>query len=257
MLLCPKCNHYLTPLTITTDAQGKIDIDHCYFCGGVWFDHYEINRIPYQSSLYLSRTASSEDLKKINGSNICPRDQTNLGSLQAESIPQGLTVLSCPICRGNFITKNDLKDLKKAQKIKLNYFKTWKIPLPSISAVFIPVFVLFAASLGVFFTVQNVRQNQEARIKANELISTPTIMVSARNSVLINFTTNVPVLSSIAYQAKDGREPHTVPVSTQKKTSHTVTVLNLEANIRYTLKIYIEEIPGQIISSPTYTFMTN
>lgn len=257
MHLCPKCNHTLTPLTVNTEGKGRINLEHCYYCGGVWLDHYDINRLSFNDALYLSRMATKEDLDKIKSSNACPRDKTDLLQVRSESVPEGITVLSCPKCGGNFITKNELKDLKKAQKVKIDYFKTWKIPLPSINSVFIPVFVLFAATLGVFFTVKNIRQGQEARIKAQEMISTPAIVVSQIGSVAVNFTTSVPALSSVSYQAKGEKEPHTVPVSTKKQTSHTVILQNLEPKMTYTLKIYVEEIPDQILSSPSYSFTTN
>jgi len=257
MLLCPKCNHSLTPLTVNTEGHGRINLEHCYFCGGVWLDHYDINRLSFHDSIYLSRMATKEDLAKINSSNKCPRDGNNLVQIRAESVPEAITVLSCLKCGGNFVTKDELKELKKAQKIKLDYFKTWKIPLPSINSVFIPVLLLFVATIGMYFTAKNIRQTQEARIKAKEMISTPTFMVSTVNAVAVNFTTSVPALSSVSYQTSGEKEPHTVPVSTKKQTQHTVILRNLEPNTTYSLKIYVEEIPGQILSSPNYSFITN
>lgn len=257
MLHCPNCNHSLTPLTVTTDSHGRMEIDHCYFCGGAWFDHYEINRLPMRDAIYLSRMASKEDLLKTQGSNKCPKDGNPLTQTAGESIPPDVTVLSCKTCGGNFVAKSELLTLKKAQKIKVDYFKTWKIPLPALSTVLIPGLLLFIATAGVFLTVRNVQQAQEARIKAKELIGVPTIVVSERNSVLVSFSTNVPVLASIVYQGTSEKEPHTIPVSTKKQTQHTTTLQNLEPKTTYTLKIYVEEIPEQIISSPTYSFTTN
>lgn len=257
MFLCPNCNHYLTPLTITTDSHGKIEVDHCYFCGGVWFDHFEINRLPIRSALYLSRMVTKEDLQKVQGSNRCPKDGTNLRELRAESIPTDMTVLSCPKCGGNFVSKRELLTLKKAQKVKIDYFKTWKIPIPNISAVLIPSLFLFMVTAGVFLTVRNVMQSQEARIRAAEIIRVPTIVVSGRNSVLVSFSTAIPVASSIVYKSEGEKEPHTIPVATERQTQHTVTLQNLNPKESYTLKIYVEEIPGKLLSSPTYTFTTN
>lgn len=257
MVLCPNCNHGLTPLTVATDSLGKMEIEHCYFCGGVWFDHYLINRFSTHEAIYLSRMASKEDLLKTKGSNKCPRDTTPLTQIRGESVPPDTTVLSCPTCGGNFVTKSDLLTLKKAQKIKIDYFKTWKIPLPALSAVLIPSLFLFIATAGVFLTVRNVQKAQEARIKAKELIGVPVVVVSERNTVLVSFSTSAPTTASIVYKSKSEKEPHTVPVSTQKQTQHTITLQNLEPKTTYTLKIYVEEIPEQIISSPTYSFTTN
>lgn len=255
-MVCPNCNHNLTPLTIKTEGNGKLEIDHCYFCGGVWFDHFEINRFPLTHSLHLLEVTQKSFKQELSGSGKCPKDSTNLKILKTDSVPQDITVLSCPKCGGNFISKVELANLKIAQKVKLDYFKTWKIPLPALSTVLIPV-VLFIATVGVFLTVRNVQQNQEARIKAQELIGTPTIVVSERNSVLVSFSTNVPVLSTVVYKSEDEKEPHTIPVGEQRQKTHTVTLQNLKPRMKYTLKIYVENIPGEVLSSPTYTFTTN
>lgn len=257
MLLCPNCNHSLTPLTFNTKAHGRLEIEHCYFCGGVWFEHFDINRLPLHEAIYLSRMATKEDLSRITPSNKCPRDQNQLRELRSESIPSDITVLTCPSCKGNFVSKSELVPLKKAQKVKLDYFKTWKMPLPAISSVLIPGLLIFTLTAGVFLTVQNVRKTQEARIKAQEIIEKPTIVISERNTVLVSFSTSVPTIATITYQGSVDKEMHTLPVSLEKQKTHLVTLQNLTAQTTYTLKIYVEEIPGEIISSPTYSFTTN
>lgn len=255
--LCPKCNHYLTPLTVDTQGHGRITIDHCHYCGGVWFDHFQINRFSTKDALSLSKMATDSDLQNIQGSNQCPRDHALLVNLRSDSVPGELTVLTCPRCGGNFVTKNTLVELKKAQKIKLDYFKTWKIPLPKISSVLVPVMFIFAVTLGVFLTVKNIKQTNDARIRAKEIIGVPTIVVSENNTVLVSFTTNIPTLSTIAYTAAGEVEPHTVPVSLEKTKNHLIMLTNIEPKTTYTFKIYCEEIPDQILSSPNYTFTTN
>lgn len=255
-MVCPNCSHSLTPLTIKTDGNGKVDVDHCYFCGGVWFDHYEINRFPLSDSLHLLDIANKNIKEQTSGSGKCPKDKTALVVLKSESVPEDITVLSCKKCGGNFISKVELASLKIAQKIKLDYFKTWKIPLPALSTVLIPV-LLFMATAGVFLTVRNVQQSKEARIKAEDLIGTPTIVVGERNSVLVSFSTNVPVLSTIVYKAESEKEPHTIPVGEIRQKQHTITLENLTPKTSYTLKIYVENIPDEVLSSPTYTFITN
>ncbi len=255
-MLCPNCNHIFTPLTIKTEGNGRLEVDHCYFCGGVWFDHYEINRFPLSDSLHLLDVAQKNIKEATAGSGNCPKDKTKLTVLKIESVPQDLTVLSCSKCRGNFISKVELANLKIAQKIKLDYFKTWKIPLPTLSTILIPIF-LFIATAGVFLTVVNVQQTKEARIRAQELIGVPTIVVSERSTVLISFSTNVPVLSTIVYKSENDKEPHTIPVGTIRQKQHTITLENLNPKTNYTLKIYVENIPEEVLSSPTYTFTTN
>lgn len=256
MLLCPKCNHNLTPLTVKPDINSTLELDHCYFCGGVWFDHFEINRIKFEEAQKLAQHKKSSNEEKYNGKNSCPRDNTKLIQKTGESVPQNVTVLSCPTCGGNFVAQKDLLNLKKAQKIRLDYFKTWNIPLPALSSILISIILFTFAVGGVFLTVRNVEKSKEARIKAQEIIGTPTIVVSSRNSVLVSFTTNIPVTSSVVYKSKEEAEPHTIPVSMERTTNHTITLLNLEPQTSYTLKIYIEEVPGVILNSSTYNFIT-
>lgn len=257
MLLCPNCNHTLTPLVIKPEPTSSLELDHCYYCGGVWFDHYEINRLHYDQAQKLITQGKTKEKNTLKGTNSCPRDHTKLIQQQGESIPPGVAVLKCPKCGGNFIAHKDLVQLKKAQKIKLDYFKTWHIPLPALSSVLIPAIVFTILTTGVFITVRNVQHSKEARIKAQELIGTPTIIVSDKNSILISFSTTVPVTASVVYKEEGAVEPHTIPVSLNPTLNHAITLQNLKEKTSYSLKIYIEEAPGVLIGSPTYTFTTN
>lgn len=256
MLICPNCNHNLTPLTVKPDPQSSLELDHCFFCGGVWFDHYEINRIRLDQAEKLASHKKIDSNTKYTGTNQCPRDNTKLLRKTGENIPQNVTVISCPTCGGNFITQKDLMNLKDAQSKRLDYFKAWNIPLPKLSSILISFFIFSIAVGGVFLTVRNVEKSKEARIKAQEIIGTPTI-VSGKNSVLVSFTTNIPVTSSVVYKSKEEAEPHTIPVSINKSVNHTVVLQNLSPGTSYTLKVYIEEMPDEIIGSPTYSFTTN
>lgn len=257
MLICPNCSHNLTPLTVKPDPQSSLELDHCYFCGGVWFDHYEINRIRITEAEKLASHNKMDKISNYSGNNQCPRDNTKLLRKTGESIPQNVTVLSCPVCNGNFVTQKDLVNLKDAQSKRLDYFKAWNIPLPKLSSVLISLLVFSIAVSGVFLTVRNVEKSKEARIKAKETISIPTIIVSSLNSVVVSFTTTTPTTSSVVYKAVNEVEPHTIPVSAEKSTNHTVILQNLTPQTSYTLKVYIEEMPGEIIGSPTYSFTTN
>lgn len=257
MLKCPRCFHSLTPLTIKTNENGKIDIDHCYFCGGVWLDHFEINRIPGNLPQLKVKSLSDDEISKIKSQFLCPRDNSKLKSIRADSIPSNVEVLTCEKCSGNFLTSKALKRLKKAQKIKLNYFKTWNIPLPQLSAVMIPAIVLFAVTAGIFITVKYTKDQQEVRIKAKELIGEPTITVDADNSVLITFSTSIPVTSSISYRQITDKEEHIIPVSTAKASNHFILIRNLPSAKTYILKILIHDSDNQVITSNAYSFITH
>jgi hypothetical protein len=165
--------------------------------------------------------------------------------------------MQCPKCQGNFANKFDLYQFKVAQKKKIDYFKTWKIPLPNLHSVLIPVFFLILATGGIFLVAKNVQQNQNNRIKANQIIKPPTVSVTENNLVLVSFSTTIPVRSSIIYQATNDKEPQTHPINQNPATEHLITIRNLTAKTDYVFKISIEDGTGKVITSPSYSFVTN
>ena len=257
MLSCPNCDRILVPLNVDTTSGGQVSIDQCAFCGGFWFDHYEINRVPLAKILTLSKADSHIQTANIPHNNECPKDHIYLKELRTEGVPPDVIIMQCPQCLGNFVSQKDLYRLKKAQKIKIDYFKAWKIPLNSITSVLIPLIVLFIITSGLFTTVINFRRNQSNRIKAQEIIARPQVYKAGENSVLISFTTNIPVTSSIIYRAESEKEPQTLPVSEIAKKNHVITLQNLKPGTTYSFKISIEEKKDAIITSSSYTFVTN
>lgn len=251
-MICPDCNHNLSPLSLPLDEKRNLDVDRCFYCGGLWFDHFEINQLPYLEAVKLA-TLTPEGKPNNEGLGLCPRCRIPLEPLKAESIPQDTTVLYCTQCHGNFMPQTELAKLKVAQKRKLEYFQTWKIPLQSIYAVLIPVF-LFVLSAGVFFTTSQVRQSQENRTRASNLINQPVVVSQEKGSVIVSFFTSAPLISNIKYgQTMEAKRIFTI--SETPKTFHQKVLENLESEKTYFYQVEVADEKGVKTTSPTYSFV--
>ena len=45
MTTCPSCRYAMTPLDLAARLEGRVDIDLCFSCQGIWFDNLESARI--------------------------------------------------------------------------------------------------------------------------------------------------------------------------------------------------------------------
>jgi len=133
---CPKCGNVLISKTVKTAASGSIEVDLCETCGGVYFDRGEVNRITKQDADRLSNTHTHGTMH--DGTNHCPKCGASLERYWGESVPSDVYVLRCPDCSGTWFSHDELQKFKDAQSAKINYFRTWKIPLSSLSSVLIP-----------------------------------------------------------------------------------------------------------------------
>jgi Zn-finger nucleic acid-binding protein len=113
---------------------GPFCIDRCPFCGGLWLDAAELDKV-----LALNKSAAANHLvdrldagKLIAGGKTatrtmrqCPRDQSALAATQSPT--QSHVVFDrCPACLGLFLDAGELKDLAEhtlAEKL-MGFFKT-------------------------------------------------------------------------------------------------------------------------------------
>jgi hypothetical protein len=168
-------------------------------------------------------------------------------------VPQYLNLLRCSRCSGIWFPKKSLIDFKKAQESKLNYFQTWKIPVPSVYAVLLPLLVLAILGSGFFSIINSSRQTQDTRIKAQGLISTPLIQFPDTNSAVVSFTTSKPEITSIRYW-KDSESKIEIPISTTEKTSHYIVLINLQSQTKYNYEIDL--VSPDNLTSAIYSFTT-
>jgi len=261
MLSCPDCNHSLITKKVRTHSGGKIEIDQCPFCAGIWFDHFEANQVPLAEIKKLSSQKSLKPPKSpisSFGEGKCPHCLVPLVPLESESVPKHLNVFSCPQCRGNWFSQKNLFKFKQAQKAKINYFKLWQLPLPSVFSVLLPLLILTILTLSIPVTLINLQdkaQREEIRIKASEIIIKPTVINLNPSSVIITWATTQPVIAKIKYWT-EALSPKTLTVSPQPATNHTIELKNLTPNTFYFYQLLLTDTTGRQIPSELYSFIT-
>lgn len=261
MLSCPDCDYELTTTRIETGAPGgTIDVDRCPYCGGVWFDHYEVNRLPAHEATRLSNLATLASTPHPKGTEKCPHCGVMLTRLVASSLPKNVRVLHCSHCRGNWISKVELSRVKAEQQKALTRFKVLGVPLPSLSAVLIPILIIAFLAGSIPVTLSLIRRTKETRLRAREIIATPTVIpidsVGAERIVLISFTSTIPVRSSIVLKGGQVTSPRVLTVSDTARLLHVIRLTDLASQTTYTYSIRAGDEQGQEISSEQFTFTT-
>ncbi|MFQ5452436.1 MAG: zf-TFIIB domain-containing protein [Candidatus Paceibacterota bacterium] len=95
-MLCPNCKK-----TLEEHTYDGINVQHCTYCGGTFFDQNEINRISLDSARDLAADRQAESIS--GAEKLCPIDHTVLKRTQQRSIPQHVSLLKCPKCKGEWI----------------------------------------------------------------------------------------------------------------------------------------------------------
>ena len=241
MLLCPDCNHYLARREIITEGKGLLEIDHCSFCGGVFFDQFEINRLPYQEALKISASFQRPNRELLTGSHKCPKCQVTLERLAGEAIPSHVYVFTCPQCHGTWFSPRQLELFKDAQKAKVDYFKKWNLPLPSLESVFLQLAIFAVISGTVFFSVSKIRETRDARSKAFKAFTNEPFVSTTQDKTKaeIVFATVEKATAEIIFYYNKPFGKTTLPVSEEPKTFHNVTISGLEKGKVYYYKLEI------------------
>lgn len=255
MLSCPNCGHHLTKKNVRTASSGTLEVDFCAACGGVFFDKGEVNRISSETAEDLSQQKLSDvPPKESRSSNICPKCGSSLERYFGESVPADVYVLRCPMCSGAWFQKQELEKFKKAQEAKINYFRTWKIPLPSLSAVLMPVALLIALSGAMFLTVKEVQRSQQARIQAQQTLSIPTVIPDPEaRRVAIAFTTRELAKTDVSVWTDQPLNATTYHVSVEPALVHQLVLRDLVSGKEYFYQIYV--VTGEeSLTSQTYSF---
>lgn len=253
-MLCPECNHNLIPITLRGDTSDVV-LDVCQNCGGVWSDQGETNFVKSKDLQPLINMLPKvpPDTHANYQMLVCPHDGSPMRHFQGDNVPQFITLLRCNACGGIWFPKKYLIDFKMAQEAKTNYFKLWRIPLPSIYAVLLPLLLLIILGSGLVITILNLNQNTDVRIKAAANISRPVVISPDATTVLISFNSQMPSLSKIRYWINPN-EITEVDVSATPKTTHTIILKSLDDNRTYSYQLVLTDPENN--SSPIYTFST-
>lgn len=239
MLLCPKCGHVLSTKTVKTASSGTLDVDVCENCGGVYFDRGEVNRISKGDAIKLVKGQDHDISSK--GTNRCPKCGASLERYWGEAVPSDVYVLRCPDCSGTWFTKEELTKFKTAQVSKIDYFRTWKIPLSSLSSVLIPVALLIVLTGTILISVSQVQKSQYTQSLAKEILTAPSVINGTDGkSVTIVFTTRKNAKTELlinGYQGYVGVT--TLPISADPKETHQITLHDLDPGQIYFYRIHV------------------
>ncbi len=231
-MLCPNCETLMD--LVNVDNQVVL---HCANCGSSFFEENGINRISVTSAIRLAADKKNQVVLGLRKT--CPKDNTPLLALENnEAIPPNTTLLRCSTCHGIFTYPDDLLNFKKAQKVKVDFFKIWQIPPASLKAIL--VLTLTAIFLVSLFSTYNSFLNRASRqIEAEDLIKKIDISKSGR-FLIITFSTNGDFRSDIIFKnGLTGKIIQKTVSSDFKKIHFLVTdEINLEESYTYQIILY-------------------
>ena len=116
-MLCPACNTQLLPQERSTNV-GRVVIDFCPNCGGIWTDTGEANFVSGKDMADLPTPFDPKAREHIPQELLCPKDRNALVVFHGDSIPQDSKAFRCTQCQGYWFPYNELPQLKQAQKVK-------------------------------------------------------------------------------------------------------------------------------------------
>jgi sorbitol-specific phosphotransferase system component IIC len=250
-MTCPLCHEPTFSIDINTTDGQITSIEECHNCGGHFLPPILVNFITTNTARNIDSIIPKATSIPI-ASPTCPHCHQNMSSIKDDSVPETVTVFSCPNNHGDFYPKNQLLLFKKAQDAKINYHKLWGIPLKSAFAVILPVLVIFTAITVIPNLIGQMQLNQENRVKAGEILTQPLITPISATEVLISFSTKNSVKTSITFTEGLGK---TFDVSTTSNTNHLVSISELTPQTTY--KYYITIDNGiKKVSTSEYIFST-
>ena len=103
-MLCPNCNHNLTPL-----AVEEIELDKCHGCGSIWFDAGELENYMSKRQIATEKLSSKFVPYDRQFDEKCPRC---LDAKMSFGHMGGQPMSYCLDCDGVLLTKDQLKELK-------------------------------------------------------------------------------------------------------------------------------------------------
>jgi len=250
-MTCPHCASPLSFISIdTTDGQTQT-VDECLNCGGHFLPPYMANFLTVETAKNLDSVLPKSNVVPASKPT-CPKCSQPMSSIKDDSVPETVTVFTCPNNHGDFFPKGQLLSFKKAQQAKIYYHKLWGIPLKSAFAVIIPAILIFSAVTVMPTIISQLGLSQESRVKASDILTSPLITPISNTQVLISFATKNPAISSIRFT--EGLDK-TFEVSKVAQTNHLLNVDELTSGTLYKYVIILN-IKGKITTTSEYTFAT-
>ncbi len=248
---CPHCHQPLSAIEIETADGHTHSIEECLNCGGHFIE-------PYLANFFTIETARNIDsiipkIQAVPATNpICPKCGQGMPGIKDDSVPETVTVFTCPNHHGDFFPKEQLFLFKEAQQSKIYYHKLWGIPLKSAFAVLIPILVIFSLATLLPSILEQINSPQETRVKASEILTSPLITPISSTQVLISFSTQKPAKTSVKFTEGLSK---TLIGSQVLTTTHLVSVEGLAPGTLYKYVIIIDS-NGKPVTTSEYTFST-
>jgi len=248
---CPHCHQSLSTLEIETSDGHPHSIEECLSCGGHLVEPYLANFLTLETARNVDSVIPKNRTTPIE-TPVCSKCGQTMPGIKDDSVPQTVTVFTCPNNHGDFFPKNQLFLFKQAQQSKIYYHKLWGIPLKSAFAVLIPVLIIFSLATLLPSILEQVSSTQETRIKASEILTPPLVTPISPTQVLISFSTQRPAKTSISFTM--GRLD-TLDVSSTPLTNHLLSVEDLTPGTLFKYIITIDT-NGRSVSTSEYNFST-
>ncbi len=230
---CPNCESQMA--SFTYDGQ---EVYHCPACATSYFSENGVNRITLESARILAVEPSEVHPPKSPYIKSCPRDKYPLNLIMNNpAIPQNVSLYQCPFCKGVAVSAKDLLAFKKAQAVKIEYYKAWNKPMPSIKTVLVlSTFVFVFAS--ILYTQFGPMGKFGTPAQAEDVVK-HTYESASADRLLISFQTTKPFRSRIILEDKDTKEIVLRAVSTTPQTLHTVTIspINISHSLFYKIAL--------------------
>lgn len=248
---CPHCHQPLSALEIETSDGHIHSIEECLNCGGHLLE-------PYLANFLTLETARNVDsiLPKSHAiptaSPVCSKCGQLMPGIKDDSVPETVTVYTCPNGHGDFFPKGQLLLFKNAQQSKIYYHKLWGIPLRSAFAVLIPILVIFSFATLLPSILEQVSTTQETRIKASEILTPPLITPLSSTQILISFSTRKMAKTSLRFTEGQAK---TLSVSDIPQTNHLISLEDLTPGTLYKYVLVIDT-GGRTVTTSEYTFST-
>jgi hypothetical protein len=248
---CPHCHHPLSALEIETSDGHPHSIEECLNCGGHFIEPYLANFLTLETARNVDSVIPKSRAVPVD-TPVCSKCGQPMPGIKDDSVPQTVTVFTCPNNHGDFFPKNQLLSFKQAQQSKIYYHKLWGIPLKSAFAVLIPILVIFSLATLLPSILEQATTTQETRIKASEILTPPLVTPISSTQVLISFSTQRSAKTTIRFTM--GQEK-TYIVSASPQTNHLLNVEDLAPGTLYKYVISIDA-GGKPVTTSEYTFST-
>ena len=237
---CPNCGEKFKKVEF--DNQFVL---HCANCGCSFFEQNGINRITVKSARKL---AWDKKQSFVKGEQLaCPLDNSMMILIQNDAIPADVTLLRCPSCYGLFAHPEDLLKFKRAQNIKIKFFKVWSKPIPSLQAVLVMGFVGFMI-LTISLSMVNLNSKRLSTTSAHDQI-TNVYAKQTTDFIFFSFHTDRKYRSSVRFVDKVSGQTVVRQASENFNTLHTVTIKELSAQGDIYYQILLEDEHGDKLTT--------